>query len=392
MNILICEKDKCTACFACVNICPKNCITMDVDKSNGAIYPDIDIDKCIQCKLCEKACPVINPPVHNLPMQTYAAYSSNEEEHKKSTSGGLATLLSRLAIEHNGVAYGASLVANEKCRHRRIDNINELDEIRGSKYVHSHIELAFRDLKGDLIEGREVVFVGTPCQVAGLKGYLGKEYSNLLLIDLVCHGVPPETYLKSYMEYEFGKIDFDRCDFRDANGLNFTVTKNNKVIYAIKNNSSLYYDAFLKSTIYRKNCYSCDYAEKKRVGDITLGDFWGLGAKKAFDGDKSNGINVVLINTEKGKCAFDSIKPYVKCWERDLNEAIDGNPQLRSPSKEDSRTKKFQKLYIKYDFVKALKKSDRKRYLLIQIRKLVSKYRMLQYLVKFIPIIEKKIL
>ena len=186
---MICNKDNCTGCFACYNICPKNAIKM-VEDNNGFIYPEIDKEKCVNCKLCEKICPSINKVQYYKKQKCYAMYSKDEKVRVKSTSGGIATTFSINVINSGGVVYGAAYDKNCAVKHIRVTDIDGLKKLQGSKYVHSYINDTYKRVKEDLKNNREVLFIGTPCQVAGLKKFLSRDYDKLILVEIICDGVP----------------------------------------------------------------------------------------------------------------------------------------------------------------------------------------------------------
>ena len=193
---MICQKDKCTGCYACYNICPKKAISLKEDDF-GFIYPQVDKEKCINCGLCKKICPQINSKLKMLqPNKVYAVYSNDNKVREKSTSGGVATIISKAILIQNGVVYGAANLFDKKeFEYIRIDDAKNLYMIQGSKYVHCYVKNAYTNAKEDLLKGKKVLFIGTPCQIAGLKAFLIKDYENLYTIDIICHGVPGQKLL-----------------------------------------------------------------------------------------------------------------------------------------------------------------------------------------------------
>lgn len=360
---MICDKDKCTGCFACYNICPKNAIKM-VEDEYGYIYPVIDDKLCVNCKLCQKNCPSLNKVNLEYPIKCYASRVINEDILKKSTSGGIATLLSKKMIENGGIVYGAAYVGNCEVNHIRVDNIDELHKLQGSKYVHSYIKDTFRLVKKDLIDKNNVLFIGTPCQIAGLKKYLINEYENLYTVDIICHGVPSQEFLKNEVRrINNNSIDIDRVNFRDKvyDDFTFSLEKNNKVDYSEKWTQNPYFYTFMEAITYRENCYNCLYARPERVSDITIGDFWGLGKNSKFYNSKEKGVSILLPVTQKGVYLIQIIKDEIELEERTIEEAINGNGQLREHSKKGKSVDKFKDLYIKNnDFYKTYRKVCKK--------------------------------
>ena len=209
----ICDIEKCTGCSACLNCCPKDAIEM-VEDTFGFLYPKTDNSRCIDCELCRKICPVNYHTPKTYPIETFAAYSVDPEDRLTSTSGGAASVFSRFVLSQNGVVYGCSGKNIEHVEHVRIDKQAELNQLKGSKYVQSETGLLFRKVKSDLKAGFLTLFIGTPCQVAGIKSFLGKEYNNLITVDLVCHGVPSQRLLDENIKKYKKQTDFTDISFR----------------------------------------------------------------------------------------------------------------------------------------------------------------------------------
>ena len=338
------NKKDCCACGACLNICPKQAIKMQEDE-NGFLYPIINNDKCIKCGLCIKTCALQNSKLTNTPLKTYAAQSNNTDL-KKSASGGIFASLALNILKVGGVIYGAVLEnVNGKliCRHIAVNNVTDLEKLQGSKYIQSNIGNIYQDVKKNLLENKTVLFSGTPCQVDGLRAYLGKKYENLYCIDIVCHGVPSNKMFQDYIEmlekkYNDKIVDFKFRDKTKGWGLTakgYTAKGYTAIIPA--NVSSFYY-YFLKSYIYRDSCYSCKYACKNRCGDITIGDYWGIEnahpevLKNNSVLDYRNGVSCLIVNTEQGKKLIEKYKDDLKLIESDFEKAAEENRQLNRAS------------------------------------------------------------
>ena len=352
----ICEKEECFACFACMSVCPQTCITMEENDAIGHIYPIIDNDRCIRCGLCQSVCPVLVKPEKRSLEKAYAAYSLDVKEHETSTSGGVAACFSRNVISDGGVVYGCSSRMDDGISHIRVDSNEQLFLLQGSKYVHSHINTTYVQAKKDLQSGKKLLFTGTPCQIAGLRSYLKRDYDNLLTVDLICHGVPPQKLLLE----EIKKYNYrgNLISFREPEGffLKIRQAEDEKIIYKKTANKSLYFLGFNANLLFRDSCYTCPYAELNRCSDITIGDFWGLGKNVPFTGDKSNGISVVLINTQKGERFWNEAKHLFFCEERPVEEAVAGNANLGRPSISHRGRKKFVELYPQKGYNEAAKK------------------------------------
>ena len=275
-----------------------------------------------------------------------AAVNSSRDELMASSSGGAFSIVARAALERGGAVYGHAFVSPTKVECVRIDDAADLHRLRGSKYVQSDMGAIMRDVLVDLRSGREVVFSGTPCQVAGLKAYLavkGVDTDCLLLVDIVCHGVPSPEFFADCMGWESRGSRLDEVRFRDKRegwgcGGGTTTTTTTPILHrlvtrdrAFSPKTSYYYKCFLAGDVYRESCYRCPYAGGRRPGDITLGDFWGVDHAAAGLNPKQ-GISLVIVNTAKGESALSAVKNASQWAERPLEEAVAGNDQLRHPT------------------------------------------------------------
>lgn len=356
---MICDKTDCTGCFGCYNICPKNAIDMIKDEF-GNVYPKINEDRCINCGLCKKVCPQLKEELDfREPITAYAMYNKDSEKRKASTSGGAATTFYENILKNNGVVYGVSnLFGEDSFKFIRIDNIEDLYKVKGSKYVHCYINNAFKEVKNDLINKKEVLFIGTPCQISGLKSFLMKDYENLITIDIICHGVPSQELL--FEEIKSHNIDYHNVSyvfFRDENLFNFKLLgKNKEVLFEDLSSNVPYYRNFLQGNIYRENCYNCRYAQRKRISDITIGDFWGLAKNAKIYDDESKGISVIMPNTEKGLNLVNSIIDESVIEERTIDEACKQNGQLNHPMKKNEKYEIYVNNYKKIGYKKTMNK------------------------------------
>lgn len=350
----ICDFDKCTACNACRVACPKQCITMQNDKLLVP-HPSIDKDKCIDCGLCKKVCPVNNVLDLKKSIKVYAAWSNNDTIRSNSASGGIATEIYKYFLNNvrNSYLLGASFNSNFEVEYVSIDSFEQLQKIQNSKYVYSNTTNIYSEIKEKLKRNFKVLFVGLPCQVAGLKGYLRKEYSNLLTIDLVCHGVAPSDYLKQHIESIRNKImkPVNQISFRDPLFLTYTYTFTLKNDGEVNYKKKVYEDdvyqlGYHKALIYRENCYHCQYAQRNRISDLTLCDFSGVGAYASFNYSKNN-VSCILVNTEKGEELLNSIKSQITLIERPMNEAYDFETQLNTPYRPHPKRRIFVDLLAK---------------------------------------------
>ena len=317
----ICEENKCTGCGACLNVCPKQCISMTYN-SRLELVPQIGTD-CVNCGLCKKKCPVNNSSENkNKSLKCYAAYSSSYRE--SSSSGGIASSLANAILTDGGVVCGC--IFDGKVHHIVSSDKDTVYAMRGSKYVQSQTDRCYAEIK-KIIATRKCLFIGTPCQVAAVKSIVGNS-ENIYCIDLICHGTPSPRYLQEVIE-SFGGCE--NISFR--NNDNFTMTVDGKS----SNISERYMMSFLNGLTFRESCYSCPFAEKDRVGDITLGDFWEI---KNFK-NKQSGVSLVLINSSKGEELLQMATDDIVFEERTFEEAYFGNPQLVHPSIPHKNRKKY---------------------------------------------------
>lgn len=308
----------CTGCFACANACPKDAIVLP-ENNEGFYYPVIDAEKCIDCGLCDKICPRVEEKEYHMIQCAYYGWTNDSEVRKNSSSGGVFNMLSNEILANGGIVYGASF--NYAGEIRLECHSNEevtLQELQRSKYVQSHIGYAYRKIKKDLIEGRRVLFCGTPCQVDGLRSFLRKEYDNLVTVDFVCHGVPSMSLLNKHLEY---------LDIKDVKEINFR-PKNRawvddlKITHkkGIRNTPWVmdeYFYTFEKYRSIRPSCFECKHCNGKRAADITLADFWGIYKYKPEEFDPK-GISLLIANTSKGKEQIEACIAKEKCNFKEL--------------------------------------------------------------------------
>lgn len=363
----ICEKSLCTGCHACVNACGKKAISMQPDLL-GFLYPQIDTSLCVDCGLCAKVCPVNHPPKAVYPATAYAVQSADMADLMSSTSGGAASVFSHHVVSQGGVVYGCSGMDLRRICHKRIESFSNLSQLKGSKYVQSEIGIIFQQIRDDLKSGRKVLFIGTPCQVAGLRNFLRIDYEALVTVDLVCHGVPSQQLLLDELKRKKVSLQKNSISFRrkgqSINDLKFGiyVEHDEHLIYRKDYPKGYYIMGFMTGLLYRNCCFSCRWAAPNRVSDISIGDFWGLGDLDNMRIDKGRGVSEVLLNTEKGFSFFDSCKKYFHWEQRTVQEAVSGNGQLQKPSARHPLYYQFQQLYAKHGFVYSCRKCLRNDY------------------------------
>ncbi|MGX8833551.1 Coenzyme F420 hydrogenase/dehydrogenase, beta subunit C-terminal domain [Amedibacillus sp. YH-ame6] len=370
--ILYDNKLNCCGCGACMNICPKQAILMKPDEY-GFIYPKIDEDICISCGLCKKVCgyqaEITTPEIN----KTYVAVSNDSEILKTSASGGIFASLATEVIKKGGVAFGCSLEQEHNQlipKHIMINNLEGLKKLQGSKYVQSYIGDTYKQAKKLLDTDLLVLFSGTPCQIDGLKHYLMKDYKNLITVDLVCHGVPNAQMFQDYIMILEKKLKGKVINykFRDKSkgwGLNAKIvySKSNKELNKLLScEQSIYYNLFLKSYIYRENCYSCKYASSKRVGDLTIGDFWGIENEHPQylkHIDISKGVSCVIANNSHGAKILNDFCKNMELLPSEFEKAASANKQLNHPSNRSKKREIILNIY-KNEGYKAVEKWYRK--------------------------------
>lgn len=332
----------CTGCGACDNICPYDAIELTANQE-GFLMPYISYDRCMECKLCEKACPIVNGKKEFLkngnPSKILAFWS--KRYRTKSSSGGAFSEIAQYVLDINGIVFGASWHEEFKCKHTYAETVKALAELRGSKYVQSTIGDTYKQIKNELTTGRLVLFTGTPCQIAGLKSFLIKPYENLLCVDLVCHGVPSNQLFCNYV----AKLKKRNPQFNSATGFGFRQLNGWGIAPSVKLPKSkenltgindVYMSAFSKGAIFRESCYSCQFNGLNRCGDITIADFWGIGKFGVpFRHDVSKGVSLIFVNTSKGNNVIRSLTDNGNCFveERQLDEALRLNHNIVESSK-----------------------------------------------------------
>ncbi len=330
--------EQCTGCASCYNKCPVNAITMEENKE-GFLYPIIDEKKCINCGLCTQVCPIKNVNFKNKKQKYVYAIAASDEIRKNSSSGGIFSIIANNILENNGYVCGAAFSEDfTKVQHIIIDKKEDLYKLQTSKYLQSEINECYKKIEKLLKENHLVLFSGTPCQVEGLNKYLNKEYSNLLTIDILCHGVPSPKIWQEYLKHNFENKKIQYVNFRcKDNGWalssNLKIEFSNNTIFKEHSDINKYYRAFLSNLILRKSCYKCEYTTTQRVSDITLGDFWGINKfdKKIND---NKGLSICLLNTHKANIIFQKIKSEFKIYKKfPIKCAKKGNPILKQASK-----------------------------------------------------------
>lgn len=341
----IAPKDKCTGCGACAFVCPKACITMSEHGIDGWL-PTIDIQNCIDCGKCTKVCPYKTPVEKKKQIEVYASWHTDTDMRKKCASSGTASAMYQKALSCGWYIGGAVSVNALDVEMQLRNDINAIDDFRSSKYIFSYSDKIYGQIKKALSEGKKILFIGLPCQVASIHNLFKSKRDQMILVDLVCHGTNAKEYLKQHIFAVAPGKQIDQVIFREGESflLKMCDVKGN-VVYE---ESSLYKDLYLfgyhKGIFYRENCYQCQFATSERVSDITIKDYWGLGELAEIDYPKER-VSAVLINTDRGhiffkECVQDNILIAKK---RPLEEPIIGDSMLRNPTKIKNEKSLFDK-------------------------------------------------
>ncbi len=357
---------ECVGCHACYNICPEHAIAMLPD-SEGFLIPQIDEGHCIKCGLCRKVCPIGKNDSNKSIPSCVVAYNRDFQERMQSASGGIANLLAKEILRHNGVVFGAAFDEKGGVYHCAIERVEDLQKFRGTKYIQSSIGNCYSNAKEILQAGHRVLFSGTPCQIGGLKSYLGKDYDALLTVDLICHGVPSPMIWMQYLHEICPKSSLAHATFRDkANGigkarmrLEFTDGHVVEEPY-LKN---WFVKGFLGNLYLRSSCYHCHFKGQNRQADITLGDAWGVEKFAPSFGD-NYGVSLVLLNTCKGKGAFNAIQEQCIWQPCDYELAMVDNPSADCsspyPAGREIFWQQYQSLGVRRTVAKVLRKPVKK--------------------------------
>jgi len=343
------DKKACCGCQACYEACPAKCISMVADEE-GFLYPKVNRADCVDCHLCEKVCPQKNlaPKTSDEPLACYAAVANDDEIRLQSSSGGVFSLLANAILGRGGVVFGARFDDSFAVFHSYTETEEGLAPFRGSKYSQSDLRGAYSQVNRFLKENRPVLFTGTPCQIAGLRGYLrGKEADNLYLVSIVCHGVPSPRVWKDYLgrvSGGFSPTDVNMRDKRDGWGrYRMVVQKEERELFNVLSVGTPFMQAFLRNYTLRPSCYSCHF-RGNHGSDITLGDYWDVEQFHPQMAD-DKGTSLILVYTPKGCQLFEGLD--LQCTESQYQDAVKGNPCITTAFPEPSNRAAFWRAYRK---------------------------------------------
>lgn len=356
------NKYQCCGCNACEMVCGKKAITM-IEDEYGFRFPQIDTEKCVGCGSCQKVCCINNDVELCKPGTVYAASYKNKDISAKSASGGIFAALAKQVLTEGGIVFGSAYTKQFDVEVISIEKIEDLPRLQGSKYVQSSMNNSFLKIKSELQTGRTVLFCGVPCQVEALKRFLGRSYENLLLVDIVCHGVPSNRMLKDYLSFLADKkqMEIQSIQFRTkTKGQNVygeiayrQVSHTGEIAYRqepLISYKSSYYKLFLNCQTFRDSCYHCKFAGTKRPGDISLCDYWGIEDEhpdfvKEVEKEGLAGISAIMLNTNAGIAFFERLKQEFLLRESTVEQVAKHNPQLQAPSVETAERKQILDCY-----------------------------------------------
>lgn len=381
------KSDECTGCRACEHACPKNCIRMNNDP-DGFQVPTMDNEEeCIHCNICKTKCHIINDQFYNEEQSAYGLTNNNKNLLLWSTSGGAFSGIASEFLKKGGWVYGSVYDDDFRVVTTGINKMDQLKEMCGSKYVLNDTLDSYLEVKEKLEEGKKVLFCGVPCQVAGLKGFLGKDFENLYLIDLLCHGGPSPKLFRTYLDFIEKKFrrKIKSYTFRDKRygwRTMGTITFEDGLEVKIIPSEDPYCSSFYSGKTYRASCYQCKYARKKRVGDITVGDFWGV-ENYYPDIDRSYGISAIIVNSQKGGELMKILSDNSSIWEISIEEiAANNNETLNQPTTPyvnrdkiygELRKKRFKKVANKYLYAEEKWKTEVKKLIPAKVKEIIRK-------------------
>lgn len=349
--------EECCGCSACANICAQTAIAMQPD-AMGFKYPVVDLKRCTDCGLCESVCSfsVHYDRSQNIDPTYYAAYLKDKDLLSQSQSGGAFVAFAKLILSHGGVIYGVGFDEHFTVKHMRATTWDECKKFRGSKYVQSDLDNVFELVKRDLRDGYFVLFSGTPCQIAGLKAYVGHNLSKTLYtLDLVCHGVSAPKVWDDYRVYiEKRKNDkLVEVRFRDKENFGWGSARASYRFSRHPLTVVTFPGSFNREVLFRPSCSDCKFTNTTRVGDITIGDFWSNRVIKGYN-DTENGCSLIIVNSTKGKHLFESVDSYLNYIMVSQDDAMQYH--LMHPVERDIHADEFANEYQKSGFYVAMRK------------------------------------
>lgn len=375
-NIELIDKRDCFGCSSCSLVCPIDAIKMK-ENHEGFLYPKVD-DNCLQCGKCLEHCPVLTKFHDNgFNKQYYGVINRDRAVLQKSSSGGVFYGIAEYIIDCSGVVIGCAFNDSLIPEHVIVDNKRELLKLQGSKYVESKLGDVFLKTQSYLSDGFLVLFTGTPCQIAGLYAFLGVEYENLYTIDIVCHGTPSRKLFTRYLSY-LSKVKIEYYSFRDKSVAGWSCGNNIKAkikdkINIIDASSDPYYSSFLRGETYRESCYECRFANLNRVGDITIGDFWGV--EEYFpEIDYKSGVSLCILNNDKGSELLKKNKNKYFIFPCEKEQIVNHNTNLVKPTVRPEIRDKIYILLNNMNNNSFFKSINTDSFIIAKLRKIFRKY------------------
>lgn len=356
----------CTLCKACSNICPSKCIEFN-RKNNTFYYPTIDYDNCTKCERCEDVCPLLSPLKKGERLsRAFACYYDIDDVRSQSSSGGIFSALAEYVLEKNGLVAGARFDESWLVEHILVKDLNELQMLRGSKYVQSNMKDVYAEVKSLLKGGKEVLFSGCPCQVAGLKSFLNKNYENLLTVDFICHSIPSQEIFSRYIDVleQKYKGEVTRFKFRNKDlgwkSSAVSVQFSNGKKYHNVITEDIYMRGFLGTVYSKEACLNCQFKNSDSNSDITLADFWGA---EVFESDliDNKGLSLMIVNSKKGLSVTESISEKIVIRETDFNNSVKYNQRYLSSANGSPFMNEFASLFESGNYKKAFMKYCKER-------------------------------
>lgn len=380
--ISICDIKACTGCEACVSVCPVHCIVMRPNK-DGFYYPVINTDKCIECKKCIKTCPN-NSELQKNKSIFFMGWHKDEKILLNSSSGGAFTAIADLILEQGGIVFGAWFDdINHIVQHIGIEKSNELWKIRLSKYFQGRIYDCYTLAESELKTGRQVLFTGTGCQIAGLYKYLGKEYGNLLTVDILCHGITSKKVIDAYIKSKENKykrkiktfrfrLKPSDSDWMQGEGTKMRLDFEDGTKKIEEKDVDTFFVGFNKYLFLRESCYDCKYCGTERIADVTLADFWGIDLSTISESQRKNGVSLIVANSVKGETIAEKLERDMEIFPADSVRAIAANQAFRKPSTKNDKREEFLSKIDSFDFDKLVHKYNRDIYFKLRVRKILG--------------------
>ena len=344
------KKEDCCGCGACYAVCPQGCISMEKDEE-GFLYPHVDETVCIDCGMCETVCPIINFAVSQGIPESWAVYAKSEKLVKHSSSGGVFSVLAETVINDGGVIFGAAFDTEWGVRTRKAASFEELDSLRKAKYVQCETGNAYCEIKKLLLQGVEVIYCSTPCQIAGLLSFLDSKYDNLYTVDIICHGVASPDVWQYYLSLQKETIQCvnfrDKRDGWEKNSISLQFSNGRELVE--RNTQNSYMQAFLHGLSVRPSCFVCKFKGLQRVCDITLGDLWGA-EYQCPEGYNAYGTSLVMVHSKKGRDLMDRCKDKFHKVKAPMPASIAFNSSIKDSLKKPVKREWFMEKYQNEDF------------------------------------------